>query len=59
MIWRDARTASLHTRDSQLSKLVADAIVDGSYQPKQKYGDIKGVKSWDQLGLRRVEAEVG
>jgi len=59
MIWRDARTASLHTRDSQLSKLVADAIVDGSYQPKQKYGDVGGVKTWDELGLRHVEAQAG
>lgn len=57
MIWRDIRAASLHTRDSQLIKLVADAVVDETYQPKQKYGDVGGAKTWAELGLAPKEAE--
>jgi alkylation response protein AidB-like acyl-CoA dehydrogenase len=51
MFWRDIRAASLHTRDSQLIRLVADATVDGRYAPKQKYGDIGPTRTWAQLGL--------
>lgn len=51
MIWRDIRAASLHTRDSQLVRLVADATVDGHYAPKQKYGDAGAARSWAELGL--------
>ncbi|OON42038.1 hypothetical protein BTJ39_02465 [Izhakiella australiensis] len=51
-IWRDIRTASLHTRESQLLRLVADAVVSGHYAPKQKYGSqtVKA-RSWRELGL--------
>lgn len=57
MIWRDVRAASLHTRDSQLIRLVADATVDQQYQPKQKYGDVGGAKTWAELGLAPKVAE--
>jgi alkylation response protein AidB-like acyl-CoA dehydrogenase len=55
-IWRDARTASLHTRGSQLIKLAADASVDGGYRPKQKYGAVvENRKTWkDLVGLQKV-----
>lgn len=51
--WRDIRTASLHTRESQLLKLVADAVVAGHYAPKQKYGS-QSIKplTWRELGLQ-------
>ena len=51
--WRDIRTASLHTRESQLLRLVADAVVAGHYAPKQKYGS-QTVKAstWRELGLQ-------
>ena len=51
MIWRDIRAASLHTRDSQLIRLVGDATVDGNYAPKQKYGDAGPTRTWADLGL--------
>lgn len=57
MIWRDIRAASLHTRDSQLIKLVADAVVDQTYQPKQKYGEVSGAKTWAELGLAPASIE--
>ncbi|GGF54691.1 acyl-CoA dehydrogenase [Azorhizobium oxalatiphilum] len=58
--WRDVRTASLHTRASQLLRLVADADVAGTYAPKQKYGALvdKPV-TWESLGIpRQPRAEV-
>jgi hypothetical protein len=57
MFWRDIRAASLHTRDSQLVRLLADAVIDGDYQPKQKYGDVGGAKTWAELGLAPKAAE--
>ena len=51
MFWRDIRAASLHTRDSQLIRLVGDAVVDGKYAPKQKYGDLGNTRTWAELGL--------
>jgi alkylation response protein AidB-like acyl-CoA dehydrogenase len=60
MFWRDIRAASLHTRDSQLIRLVADATVDGQYAPKQKYGDIGKTLTWAELGLGpEVTAKAG
>lgn len=60
LIWRDVRAASLHTRGSQLLKLVADAEVDEVYAPKQKYGaKLERPTTWRDLGLgetRVVEA---
>jgi alkylation response protein AidB-like acyl-CoA dehydrogenase len=51
--WRDIRTATLHTRDSQLVRLIADGVVEGRYAPKQKYGEISERKTWESLGLSR------
>ncbi|MFC7400616.1 acyl-CoA dehydrogenase family protein [Chelatococcus sp. GCM10030263] len=53
-IWRDVRTASLHTRASQLLRLVADAEVEGRYAPKQKYGAlVDKPRTWADLGIPR------
>ncbi|CAH1649093.1 acyl-CoA dehydrogenase family protein [Chelatococcus asaccharovorans] len=53
-LWRDVRTASLHTRASQLLRLVADADVAGHYAPKQKYGAlVDKPKTWADLGIAR------
>ncbi|MGE0806827.1 MAG: acyl-CoA dehydrogenase family protein [Burkholderiaceae bacterium] len=54
--WRDIRTASLHTRDSQLVRLIADGVVDGRYSPKQKYGELSEPRTWESLGLTRPAA---
>lgn len=51
--WRDIRTAALHTRDSQLVRLIADGVIDGRYAPKQKYGELTERKTWESLGLSR------
>ena len=52
--WRDIRTASLHTRDSQLVRLIADGVIEGRYAPKQKYGELTEQKTWESLGLTRA-----
>lgn len=58
-IWRDIRTASLHTRASQLLRLVADAEVEGHYAPKQKYGAlVSEPATWESLGYPRERSEV-
>ncbi|WP_321943835.1 acyl-CoA dehydrogenase family protein [Paraburkholderia tropica] len=57
--WRDIRTASLHTRDSQLVRLIADADLAGEYAPKQKYGArVDELMTWEKLGLKREGAAV-
>jgi alkylation response protein AidB-like acyl-CoA dehydrogenase len=51
--WRDIRTASLHTRDTQLARLQLQAILaDGKMFSKQKYGKkLARRKTWKDLGL--------
>jgi alkylation response protein AidB-like acyl-CoA dehydrogenase len=51
---RDIRTASLHTRDTQLVRLQLRAILnDGKMFSKQKYGDrLSHRKTWTDLGLK-------
>ena len=49
-IWRDVRTASLHTRESQFMRLLALGELRGEKFPKKKYGDrIEKRKTWDEL----------
>lgn len=53
MFLRDTLTASLHTRQSQLMRLLAEAVVEGGeFFPKQKYGEkVDDRKTWKELGL--------
>lgn len=49
-IWRDARTASLHTRESQFMRLLALGELRGQKFTKQKYGNkIENRKTWNDL----------
>jgi alkylation response protein AidB-like acyl-CoA dehydrogenase len=56
--WRDARTVSLHTRESLLMRVVAEAEASGEYFAKQKYG-VRVPEServtWASLGLPRPQ----
>ncbi len=53
LISRDVRTASLHTRDSQLLELAANGTLQGDFAPKQKYGALsEKAKTWSELGLQ-------
>jgi len=51
--WRDIRASSLHTRQTQLMKLLGQAVLDGGKQfSKVKYGEkLTERKSWADLGL--------
>lgn len=52
--WRDVRTVTLHTRETQLMRLVAEAEVNGSYFAKSKYGfrlPAEERVTWADLGL--------
>jgi alkylation response protein AidB-like acyl-CoA dehydrogenase len=50
--WRDARALTLHTRESQLMRLIVEASVSEEFHPKQKYGPkLAQRKSWKDLGL--------
>jgi alkylation response protein AidB-like acyl-CoA dehydrogenase len=59
--WRDARTVTLHTRESLLMRVVAEAEASGDRFAKQKYGvrvpDEERV-TWASLGLPRREPSV-
>lgn len=49
-IWRDARTASLHTRESQFMKLLSIGELRGDKFTKKKYGaQLSTRKTWDEL----------
>ncbi|MFI4994950.1 MAG: acyl-CoA dehydrogenase family protein [Hyphomicrobiales bacterium] len=50
---RDIRTAVLHTRDSQLMRMQAQAVLDGGKMfSKQKYGNkLQQRRSWAELGI--------
>lgn len=51
---RDARTVSLHTRESQLMRLLADGEVTGNRFVKEKYGkriEQPDRRGWSDLGL--------
>ena len=52
-MWREIRTSSLHTRDTQLMRLLADGMLDGGKQfSKIKYGDkYDKTPSWEDLGF--------
>ena len=54
-MWREIRTSSLHTRDTQLMDLLADGILDGGKQfSKIKYGEkLAKTPTWEDLGLSR------
>jgi len=46
---RDVRTFSLHFRESQLLRLLADADLGAPFHSKQKYGPRLGRQSWEKL----------
>jgi alkylation response protein AidB-like acyl-CoA dehydrogenase len=57
--WRDARTVTLHTRESQLMRLLAEGEVSGARFTKEKYGrrlDEFERKTWADVGLSRDAA---
>lgn len=60
-IWRDARVASLHTRESQFMKLLSIGELRGDKFPKKKYGErLTARKTWTELLAeydRHVQAE--
>jgi alkylation response protein AidB-like acyl-CoA dehydrogenase len=54
-MWREVRTSMLHTRDTQLMRLLADGVLDGGQQfSKQKYGrKLESTPTWEELGLKQ------
>jgi alkylation response protein AidB-like acyl-CoA dehydrogenase len=56
--WRDIRTVSLHTRESQLMGLLAKAEISGDLFAKAKYGHRiapEERKTWSDLGMPELE----
>lgn len=51
--FRDVRTFSLHFRESQLLRMLAEADLGGDFHSKQKYGPKVGRQSWEALGIER------
>jgi alkylation response protein AidB-like acyl-CoA dehydrogenase len=49
--FRDARTFSLHFRESHLLRLLAQADLGADFHSKQRYGPRLGRQSWAALGL--------
>jgi alkylation response protein AidB-like acyl-CoA dehydrogenase len=52
--WRDIRTVSLHTRESQLMTLLARSEITGEQFAKVKYGrriPVDERTSWSDLGM--------
>ena len=49
--FRDVRTFSLHFRESQLLRMLAEADLGGEFHSKQKYGGKVGRQSWEALGF--------
>jgi alkylation response protein AidB-like acyl-CoA dehydrogenase len=48
--FRDVRTFSLHFRESQLLRMLAEADLGGEFHSKEKYGPRIGRQSWAALG---------
>lgn len=58
--WRDIRTISLHTRETQLMTLLAQAEITGDYFAKSKYGHRipqEDRKTWGDLGFPQLERD--
>lgn len=54
--WRDVRTVTLHTRESQLMRLLAEGDISSQKFVKEKYGprlDPSERRTWADLGLPR------
>jgi alkylation response protein AidB-like acyl-CoA dehydrogenase len=49
--FRDVRTFSLHFRESQVLRMVAEADLGGEFHSKQKYGGRLERQSWESLGI--------
>jgi alkylation response protein AidB-like acyl-CoA dehydrogenase len=50
--WRDVRALTLHTRESQLMRLLMEGRLSDDFQSKQKYGPrLEKRKSWADLGV--------
>lgn len=56
--WRDARTVTLHTRESQLMRLLAEGEISGQRFTKEKYGPrLEQRRNWHDLGIERETPE--
>lgn len=52
--WRDVRTVTLHTRESQFMRFLAEGEISGENFVKEKYGPrLQKRKSWADLGYPR------
>ena len=49
--FRDVRTFSLHFREAQVLRMVAEADLGGDFHSKQKYGGKLARQSWESLGI--------
>jgi alkylation response protein AidB-like acyl-CoA dehydrogenase len=49
--FRDVRTFSLHFREAQVLRMVAEADLGGAFHSKQKYGGRLERQSWQSLGI--------
>jgi alkylation response protein AidB-like acyl-CoA dehydrogenase len=54
--FRDVRTFSLHFRESQLLRLLAEAELGGDFHSKQRYGPRVEPNTWESLGLTPTAA---
>jgi alkylation response protein AidB-like acyl-CoA dehydrogenase len=57
--WRNGRTVTLHTRESQLMRYLAEGDITGEKFAKEKYGPRiapNDRKTWADLGIDREEA---
>jgi alkylation response protein AidB-like acyl-CoA dehydrogenase len=53
--WRDIRTVTLHTRESQFMRLLAAGDISGQRFTKEKYGErLSTRKTWSELGIPRT-----
>ncbi|BCW42663.1 butyryl-CoA dehydrogenase (plasmid) [Arthrobacter sp. StoSoilB3] len=58
-LWRDARTVTLHTRESLIMQVAANAELNEDYFAKAKYGHRippENRVTWASLGMRRAAA---
>ncbi|HUG16519.1 MAG TPA: acyl-CoA dehydrogenase family protein [Thermomicrobiales bacterium] len=51
--FRDARTFSLHFRESQVMRILIEAELGGDFYSKQRYGPQLGRQSWEALGIEQ------
>lgn len=49
--WRDARTFTLHTRETKSTRILADALIKGDFHSKQIFSKRPEQKSWESFGV--------